>query len=87
MIHSDPGSALMQLYSPLQQYRVIKLLEILGKSSGRWARPRNLLPNDRYYSWNFLFPDATHYAHYVFNTIKHNQTGKISFEVSGSVKN
>lgn len=29
-----------------------------------------------------FFPqgDATHYAHYVFNTIKHNQTGKISFE-------
>ncbi|XP_047116040.1 Kv channel-interacting protein 1-like [Schistocerca piceifrons] len=25
-------------------------------------------------------PDASQYAHYVFNTIKHNQTGKISFE-------
>ncbi|PNF18999.1 hypothetical protein B7P43_G12394 [Cryptotermes secundus] len=31
-----------------------------------------------------FFPqgDASQYAHYVFNTIKHNQTGKISFEVS-----
>ncbi|XP_033610519.1 Kv channel-interacting protein 2 isoform X2 [Cryptotermes secundus] len=29
-----------------------------------------------------FFPqgDASQYAHYVFNTIKHNQTGKISFE-------
>ncbi|CAB0003074.1 unnamed protein product, partial [Nesidiocoris tenuis] len=31
--------------------------------------------------------DASQYAHYVFNTIKHNQgneTGKISFEVSSN---
>lgn len=34
----------------------------------------------------FFFTDATHYAHYVFNTIKHNQTGKISFEVSRKKK-
>lgn len=27
-------------------------------------------------------PDATQYAHYVFKTIKHKQTGKVNFEVS-----
>lgn len=30
----------------------------------------------------FLVPDATNYAHYVFNTIKQKQAGKINFEVS-----
>lgn len=30
----------------------------------------------------FYISDATNYAHYVFNTMKQKQTGKISFEVS-----
>jgi len=34
------------------------------------------------FHWLFSLSDASQYAHYVFNTIKHNQTGKISFEVS-----
>jgi len=36
--------------------------------------------------WNFVFsfPDATQYAHYVFNTIKQNASGQISFEVSAA---
>jgi len=31
---------------------------------------------------NYFFADATQYAHYVFNTLKQNSSGQISFEVS-----
>jgi len=41
-----------------------------------------LLHKHNAFHWLFYFSDASQYAHYVFNTIKHNQTGKISFEVS-----
>jgi len=41
-----------------------------------------LLQKPNAFHWLFSLSDASQYAHYVFNTIKHNQTGKISFEVS-----
>lgn len=42
----------------------------------------SLLYKHNAFHWLFSLSDASQYAHYVFNTIKHNQTGKISFEVS-----
>nr|XP_024216927.1 Kv channel-interacting protein 2-like [Halyomorpha halys] len=45
--------------------------------------PTGLVDEDSFkHIFSQFFPqgDASQYAHYVFNTIKHNQSGKISFE-------
>ncbi|XP_073998015.1 uncharacterized protein isoform X2 [Rhodnius prolixus] len=50
--------------------------------------PTGMVDEDSFkHIFSQFFPqgDASQYAHYVFNTIKHNQTGKISFEQSARI--